>query len=171
MNRLFRILTAALLVFIMLLTLTACKEKDISVLEKTEDSPDKETSSAEEKQDKKPEDKPDDLPKGVEWPDNEWTQQVPKPPFTVGSFKSDDSGTFTLYFLDATYETVKEYVATLKEYGYATDPTAMTLDNGKNIGWVGYNTEGGNNQYGGYDEWLVIITSESNGIMDIIKPG
>jgi hypothetical protein len=112
----------------------------------------------------------DDTYASVEWPDNEWTQRVPKPPFTVSSFESDDSGSFIIYFSDATYETTKDYVDTLKANGFKVDPTAMTLDDGKTIGWVGYDTEGGSNDYGGYDEWLVIITSESNGIMEIIKP-
>ena len=97
----------------------------------------------------------DNPPSGETWPTNEWTQQVPKPPFTVET--SGQIGTdFNISFSDTNYDTVKAYVEELQAHGFVAG-TSVT-DTGDEILWYGENPEG----------WVVSISDD--GYMIITKP-
>ena len=97
----------------------------------------------------------DNPPSGETWPTNEWTQQVPKPPFTVET--SGQIGTdFNISFSDTNYDTVKAYVEELQANGFVAG-TSVT-DTGDEILWYGENPEG----------WVVSISDD--GYMIITKP-
>lgn len=56
----------------------------------------------------------------AEWPDNEYTKQVPTPDMKILHSNSDDDG-FTVAFNNASAEQIKAYASKLKEAGFTTD--------------------------------------------------
>lgn len=96
--------------------------------------------------------KPDD-----KWPDNEWTEQVPKPPF-IAEGSVEIGADLTISFSDATFDTVKAYIDELIANGFiaGSDATAS----GDDISWFGTNADG----------WRVSVTSLNEGNMVITKP-
>ena len=60
---------------------------------------------------------------GAEWPDNEYTKQVPKPDFKLLAVSLDEEDeSFTAAFMNATAEEVKAYAEKVKEAGFTVDP-------------------------------------------------
>lgn len=55
-----------------------------------------------------------------EWPDNEYTKQVPTPDMKILHSNSDDDG-FTVAFNNASAEQIKAYAEKLKAAGFTTD--------------------------------------------------
>jgi hypothetical protein len=79
---------------------------------------------------------------GEEWPDNEYTEQVPTPPFTSTKVATLDD-TFIAAFSDLTIEGAKSYEAELIAYGfsvvtaYSTDGSAYHKTHLENkAGWI-----------------------------------
>lgn len=91
------------------------------------------------------------------WPDNEWTQQIPKPPFTTEG-AIDIGRDFNIGFADATNDTVKAYIDELTASGFVSENGITTTDDG--IAWFGTNADG----------WRVSVTSMNGGTMLITKP-
>ncbi|HCC34883.1 MAG TPA: hypothetical protein DEQ02_04335 [Ruminococcaceae bacterium] len=122
------------------------------------------TSSASQSDGVMPSSTQDDAAASVEWPDNEWTQQVPKPPFTVETAKEDDiyEGMFAISFSDATYETMKDYVDVLIENGFAENFSETEEINGEQVlRWQGGNRD---------TNYRVYVKSNYNGRLEIYKP-
>ena len=59
-----------------------------------------------------------------EWPDNEYTRQIPKPDFDVGDCFLDD-GEFTVYFLGMTMEDSRKYSDQLQAAGFNKNLTVI----------------------------------------------
>ncbi|MBR5059199.1 MAG: hypothetical protein IKX06_00335 [Clostridia bacterium] len=57
----------------------------------------------------------------AEWPDNEFTRHVPKPPFSLLS-AAEEEDSFTAAFRNVTPEQVKAYVEEVKAAGFTVDP-------------------------------------------------
>ena len=57
----------------------------------------------------------------AEWPDNEFTKQVPEPPFSLLT-ASEDDGTFTAAFRNVTDGQIRDYVEKVKAAGFTEDP-------------------------------------------------
>ena len=56
---------------------------------------------------------------GGEWPDNEYTKQLPKPSFGIFAAMVDDAeGTFGVTFADGDLDGIKAYVETVKASGF-----------------------------------------------------
>ena len=59
----------------------------------------------------------------VEWPDNEYTRQVPRPPFAIKTIGDMSSvmGFIHINFVEATIETIESYIASVKARGFTID--------------------------------------------------
>lgn len=57
---------------------------------------------------------------GGDWPSNEYTKQVPKPPFGLTAASTDEYG-FNVAFLGVKLEDLREYVEELKDKGFTKD--------------------------------------------------
>ena len=59
----------------------------------------------------------------VEWPDNEYTSQVPRPPFDIKSIgdMSAVMGFIHINFVEATIETIEAYIESVKARGFTID--------------------------------------------------
>ena len=57
---------------------------------------------------------------GGEWPDNEFTRQLPKPDFTLSTAITSDDG-FTVIFIGATLDQIKAYAEQVKSVGFTVD--------------------------------------------------
>ena len=82
------------------------------------------------------------------WPDNEFTQQVPKPDFPVSSAMT--MGTiFTAVLQDITADQLRNYAEQVKEVGYTIEPGGVDVD--------------GIFQYSAYNEagyWIMISPNQ-----------
>jgi len=74
------------------------------------------------------------------WPDNEFTQQLPKPPFTVSSSSTYASGGFIATCREATYTDMAAYVETLKNSGFTNDESGRVR--AAEITWSAKNAKG-----------------------------
>jgi len=57
---------------------------------------------------------------GGEWPSNEYTKQVPKPPFGLTAVSTDEYG-FNVAFQGVKLDELREYVEELKDKGFTKD--------------------------------------------------
>jgi hypothetical protein len=57
---------------------------------------------------------------GGDWPDNEFTKLLPKPDFAL-NVAADSGDAFTVAFVDATVDQLKEYVEKVKSAGFTVD--------------------------------------------------
>ena len=96
-----------------------------------------------------------DTPKSDEWPDNEWTKQVLKPPFTVSAYSEYGNDAY-ITLTGMTYDATKAYVEQLKSSGF--EDYGGSTDDGKELGFLGKNADG----------WKLTVTS--TGSMIISKP-
>ncbi len=64
---------------------------------------------------------------GGGWPDNEFTQQIPQPDFTV-SIGSESADRFMITFSDATIEQIKEYAEQIKNAGFTVDAETQDME-------------------------------------------
>ena len=97
---------------------------------------------------------------GGNWPDNEFTQQVPDPGFEVHSVTTN-SDSCNITFSNTTIEQLKEYVETIKDAGFTTVLTRETETRG--ITHYLYTARNAN----GYE--IVITQSVSYSILAINK--
>jgi hypothetical protein len=101
----------------------------------------------------------------VEWPDTEYTRQVPKPPFAIKSIGDMSSmmGFIHVNFLEATVEGIEAYIEIIKKEGFTVDALNKTEARGEtNIIFEAHNSDG----------WAVSIRyMKSNAVtMTIAKP-
>ena len=64
---------------------------------------------------------------GGNWPDNEFTRLVPKPPFDILTSTSDD-GSFSAVFRSADMDTLAAYADRLRESGFNIDETSNSQE-------------------------------------------
>jgi hypothetical protein len=74
------------------------------------------------------------------WPDNEWTQQLPKPTFTISSSSTYSGGGYIFTCKEATLDECKEYVETLKTSGFTVDTGGSVKDS--YVAWNAKNSAG-----------------------------
>ncbi|MDR0916392.1 MAG: hypothetical protein LBN02_04295 [Oscillospiraceae bacterium] len=74
------------------------------------------------------------------WPDNEYTQQLPKPTFTISSSSAYSGGGYIFTCKEATFDECKAYVETLKSSGFTIDEGGGVL--GSEISWNAKNADG-----------------------------
>jgi hypothetical protein len=61
------------------------------------------------------------------WPDNEFTKQVPKPKFQPTAANIQDK-TFSVAFVDTKVEDIRDYVEELKKAGFTVDATNKDVE-------------------------------------------
>ncbi len=64
---------------------------------------------------------------GGDWPDNEFTRQIPMPEFGIGII-SEDADSFTATFTDATIEQIREYTEQVKAAGFTIDAATEDME-------------------------------------------
>ena len=69
------------------------------------------------------------LQMGGDWPDNEFTKQVPKPDFAI-SLAGGEGGSFGITFIDASIEQIKAYVEQVKAAGFTINPQTEDMEAG-----------------------------------------
>ena len=67
------------------------------------------------------------LQMGGDWPDNEFTKQVPKPDFAI-SLAGGEGGSFGITFIDASIEQIKAYVEKVKAAGFTINPETEDME-------------------------------------------
>ena len=82
----------------------------------------------------------------VEWPDTEYTRQVPRPPFDIRSIgdMSELLGFIHVNFVEATVEGIEAYISSLKERGFTINEVFNKTEGGgeTNIIFEGENSQG-----------------------------
>ena len=92
------------------------------------------------------------------WPNNEWTQQVPKPSFDVDS-SAQMGRDFNINFKGITYDEAKAYAQELSGAGFVQQTTGANWDRTNDFSWWGINADG----------WEATICNDPS-FMIIVKP-